>query len=329
MDIYHFLNLFFYFEILVLIFVLVFILIKRISYFFSSRNEEKRKQKLSAIVSACFLKNEKCELIEKVYTSQLLLSVLESFNHRFNGEQWDLLKEGLSKKFLLPKARGWIKKGSWLKRNFAARVFALSPLKQDESLIVSMINDDSFLVASIAATAAIKLESIPGIKKILDKMAKKQGYYHYFYADILSQGSNTVFDIVADMGTQYNHLHLVCLEVLAMQTAQAPLAFLTKDLKSKDTNLKLAALKVAIRNPQKQWLDIFCQDLEDDNEHVRELAALGLGNYHKTQSYQALKEGLNDPSSQVKLASAKSLKALGKLDLISDKALKSYVQEFE
>jgi len=308
--------------------VLVFILIKRLIHFFHAKQEQKRKKKLTQIISSCFLKKQSCELIKKVHTKTLLLEVLEIFNHRFNGDEWEVLKNDLSSKFLLPQARRWTHKLSWMKRNFSARVFALSPLKEDESLINALIDDESFLVSSIASYAALKLESPIGIRKSLLKIAKKEGYNHYFYADILSQGSNTVFQLISQICQKRDHLHLTCLEVLAMQTAQAPLKFLAKDLKSKDPELKQAALKVAIRNPQEEWLDIFCLNLSDENEEIRRLAAIGLKNYPSSKSLKALKRGLHDESWQVQLASAISLKVLNHLDLIEDKELKKYVQEF-
>lgn len=329
MDIYHFLNLFFYFEILVLVSVFVFILVKRVSFFYYYRREDARRNKLSKIISSCLLKKESCELIEIVYTKKLLLEVLETFNHRFTGEEWDLLKNALSEKYLLPVARKWSRKSSWIKRNFAARAFALSPLKEDQHLINFMIDDESFLVSSIASLAAIKLESVSGIKKMLAKMTQTEGYYHYLYADILSQGSSRVFDLIFKICQKKDHLYLACLDVLSRQTAQASLKFLSSDLKSKDLELKTAALKVAVRNPQEQWLDVFCHEISSSDVEIRQLAAQGLANYQNSKSYKALKAGLEDESWQVKIASARGLKILDKLDLIQDKDLKKYVQEFD
>lgn len=278
---------------------------------------------------SCFMKKTKCELIVKIHTRKLLLEVLETCNLRFSGEDWDLLKRGLCETFLLPKARRLTKSLFWMRRNFAARVFALCPLKKDESLMVSMIDDPSFLVATIAAAASVKLESQIGVKKCLMRMSKVEGYYHYFYADILSQGSSEVFKTIAKICAKKDHLHLACLEVLALHTCPLELNFLTKDLRSKQMSVKLAALKVAARHPQTRWLDILCLDLEASAESVRQLAAGALGSYSLEKSFKALKKGLNDSCWSVKLASAKSLKKLDKLDLIDDKSLKLYVREFE
>lgn len=329
MNIYHFLNLFFYFEILVLVLVFLFILVKRGIYFFSSRHDISRKKKLSDILSACLLKKEKCELIQKVHTKKLLLEVLETFNLRFSGEEWDLLKKTLCAKFLLPQARKWASKHAWIKRNLAARVFALSPLKQDEKQIIDLIDDNNFLVASIASSAGIKLQSAIGIRKILKKIAVSNGYEHFFYADLLSQGSSDIFNIIADTSSKNHKLHLALLDILALETTQIPLKFLSKDLKSHDVEIKKAALKVACRNPQDEWHEILLKDMQNECDDIRKLAADCLSNYPEKKSIKALVNGLFDENFNVKLASARSLKLLDKADLIKDQELKNYVLEFE
>jgi hypothetical protein len=328
-NIYHFLNLFFYFEILVLVLVLLFILIKRVVYFFSSRQELYRKKKLSEVLSACFLKKQKCELIQKVHTKKLLLEVLEVFNHRFSGQEWDLLKQSLCERFLLKKARRFAKSYQWTKRNFAARVFALSPLKQDENIILELMEDQHFLVASIASCAAIKLSSEKGIIKALKKLSQAEGYERFFYADLLSQGSGDVFYVISSTSLKNYKLHLAVLDVLSLETSQVQLKFLLKDLKSHDENIKIAAFKVAFRNPHDEWEDIFIKDMNHDNEIIRKLSAECLSKYPSKASFHALSKGLLDKSVSVKLASAKSLKVLGKSDLIKDQSLKKYVLEFE
>lgn len=323
------LKVFVYLEIASLIFLFFFILFERTVSFITKKINQKKKQRLSQVVANCYENKQECHLIPKIYKKQLLLEVIEEYNHRFIGEDWELLKKGLVVKLLLPKARSRVKSFFWNKRNFSARVFALVPTYEDEDKILKLIDDPVFLVSSIAATAAIKLESEKGVLKILSLMHLKEGYSHYFFADILSQGSNKIFQMISNVIKRKDENQLACLEVLALQTGQVPLNFLQEILQSKEEKIKIAALKVAIRNMQQEYQELFCQFIEDKNDMIRALSASGLGKFKDQKSCNALKMAVSDPSWCVRLAAAKSLKELDMIDLIKDRELKQYVINFE
>jgi hypothetical protein len=329
MEIYHFLNLFFYFEILILLFVFFFILIKRLFYFFGSKHNIKIRKKISNLISISLEKKSDYTKFSKLHHRFILIEVLEEFNRRISGEEWDTLKDSLCKKLLLPKARHWAKSFFWIKRNYSARIFALCPLKEDEKLICKLIDDPSFLVSGIAAYSATLLESEKGIILTLKCMDRQKGYSYYFYADALSKGSPKVYEIISSMASKFNASHKSCLDVLSLKTSQVPLNFLNKDLRSKDSSIKIAALKVAACNPQEEFEDKLIKLSEDDDPTVRAYAVKGLANFSNRKSCKALQNAALDPEWSVTYLAARSLKSLGKSELIKDSKLKRYINEFE
>ena len=160
-------------------------------------------------------------------------------------------------------------------------------------------------------------------------MRGEPGYAHYYYSDILSQGSNQVFSWVAEAAAKRDNLHLACLEVLAAKVVHVPTPFLEQDFKASDSNLRQAALKVAIRNPQNGSVEIFSKCLKDPDEQIRALGGMGLGNYPVEESYAALAKGAADASWKVRLECAKSLKKLGKVELLKDQKMVQYVTDYD
>ena len=316
MEIYHFLNLVLYAEILGLLFVILATLFFR--FFFRTRELWLKKIKSS-------LSNDIIDCLQGLkpppHQSPKLLEVLESFNEKLSGKDWDSLKFRLVKDHLLPKAKKWVKSPFWIKRNKAARIFALCPLLEDEKLMLKLIADPKFLVRSIAASALIGIESQKGVLEILKQMEKERGFSYFFYIDLLSQSSQKVLAMISQM----SDYHLPALAILATKTFTIPLPFLAKDLASKDLLIRKAAIKVLIRNPQKEVYGLLLENLKDPDPEMRALAATALENYPLSQDH--LESSLTDPIWSVKLAAAKSLKAMGLLKKESD--IYGYVTEFE
>ncbi len=326
MGIYHFLNLFFYFEIFILITVLKLIIFKRVQLSLSKKQGLKLQNEISQIVKDCF---EKKEIhFQKDLPFDVLLKVLEQYDHRLSGQEWQVVKKGLAEMFLLPLSRKWAKSWFWKRRNFAARVFALIPLVQDEALILRLSADHSFLVRSIACAALIRLESFKGLYKTLENMNQEPGYARYFYLDIISQGSSQVFQWVAEIAESHKELCLVCLEVFSIKTAPVPLSFLQKSLKSSDPEIQIAALEALIRNRQQGLIEIFLECLTSHNEKLRILGAKGLSNYPEEKSYLSLLKAEKDVSWAVRLECAKSLKILGQIKLLKDPQMVDYMLDF-
>jgi hypothetical protein len=307
--------------------VLVFFLIlfKRVHAFFSQKRENKKKTEISNFISEALKKKG---LPIPSFPPNFLLEILEIYDRRLKGEEWEEFKILITKNTLLPKARKWGKSLSWKRRNFAARVFSLTHLPEDEEENLLLLEDRSFLVRSIASATAVKMESQKGILKTLQNMEQEPGYGRYYYADLLSQSTQRVFKWIVEIALTHPSLHLACLEVLAVNTVPIPMPFIKQDLQSKEEAIRLAALKVVIRNPQIGSISLFAECMEDSNEKIRILGGQGLGNYASNESIESLRRGLTDSSPFVRLVCAKSFKKLDKIDQVKDPLLKTYVEQF-
>lgn len=299
-------------EITMFIFLIKAIVCHRMFLFFTQRIKRKR----AMIISAYFF-----DLMEhrRTFEAQLypgrpswhsdLLEFLETCNHRFQGDDWEQLKHAASQLYLLPKARQWARNVFWKKRSFASRSFALSPLSQDECHILKLMDDRKFLVRSTAALAAIRLESVEGVRKALLTMHQEPGYSHFFYRDLLVQGSNRVIAELIVCGSN-PLLHETCLDVLSAKTWGLVIPFLQHDVEADDPTIRCLALRVLIKNPLPNSAEIFLQALQDPEEEVRIEATQGLANFPSLGHLDALEKALSDPSWLVQIGAARALKNL-------------------
>lgn len=306
-------------ELVILLLLIISAILRRFWIYYKERKEQKDKHTISRVIIDSLKGKEDPKILQRLKrfkSKPILLSSLELFDRRFNDERWQNLKKQIAESYLLPGARRRMKSFYWLKRNFSARCFALVPLSQDIKNITTLIDDPLFLVRSIAAKAAVKLEIKEGIDKIIHQMSREIGYARYLYRDILLQGkSRQIFSWIAEIAALEKDpdIHLACLEALSSQTLMLSLPFLKQDLESKDPNIRLAALKVLIRNPQKDLTHFLLKSLEDPSVEVRIQAAKGLEHIASKESLEKLEKVLtNDPSWPVIVRAAWSLKNMGK-----------------
>jgi HEAT repeat protein len=288
-------------------------------FFFKIQDATDKKMKLSLsgkIIKA--LQGEKPPPF-----SSKMLEVLEEFNQKLSGKDWDHLKFFLAKRDLLPKARKWATSPFWIKRNKAARIFALAPLIEDEVFILKLVHDSKFLVRSIAAFSAIQIESKEAVIEILKQMSTESGYSYFFYMDLLSQSSQKVLELIAK-AKQYR---LPSLAVLATKTIHIPLSNLEEDLRSKDPLIRKAAIKVLIRNPEQGVEALLLEALKEPDAEIRAAAASALQNYPSNLVQVSLESALKDQVWQVKIEAGKALKHLGLLKKSCD--IYEYITEFE
>lgn len=248
----------------------------------------------------------------------LLLKELETFNQRFSGEDWDNVKKQIAENYLLPLARKSIGSRKWLKRAFAARCFALSPLNKDKDYILKLFDDSNFQVESLIISAIIHLKIKEGVIKILESMSHNSGYFRYYYLDTLvSAKSQEIFDWIEEIAQSIPNrkLHLACLDVLSgkMQVIQG--SFLTRDVNSPYEEIRLSAIKVLARNPQKDSLEVLLNHVDDPIVEIRIESYRGLEHFRSPQTLQALEKGLSDSNWGVRIQAANSLKNMGRAGL--------------
>lgn len=341
MSAYQLLPIILFFEAIIILCLLIFIISKKVSFFFENRNFSKNKKAINEIIKICLeeKKNISKFNLKKFAFTNVLLIEMEAFEYRLQEIEWEELKKEISDEFLLPKARVWTSSRFWTRRNYAARCFALSPQFADEKMIIDLIKDPVFLVRSIAAVAATKLELKEGIYKILQHMSTEKGYAHYFYRDVLLQGSRKVFEWIEEIAekAETSQIHLASLEVLSGKTFMKQLPFLKRDLESNDTAIRFAAIKLFVRNPQKNCAEAILNSTDDSKEEIRSEAILGMeylvgmGFLSAEKGFSRLNKALTDESWMVRMKAAATLKKMGEkgLDILNQQDKKVNKEAYE
>jgi hypothetical protein len=305
-------------EIILLGFLLVSILLRRIQFLVQQGLSEKIRANISAFIEECLEHETPFKKKWVFYARYDLLSCMEAFNHRLKGESWDRLKEQIVSEYLIKRARRSAKSFFWVRRNFAARVFALCPFLKDEALVLSLLEDPEFLVGGVAALAALQLESKKGIERILSEMSRAKGYPYYFYRDILLQGSLEALSLLKELTIHSKDpsIHLASLGVFASKTVPFALPFLERDLHSKSPEIRRAAFKTLVRNPNKEAFSLFMEALDDNDKIVRVQGLLGIEPFTDKESLSKIKEALKDEAWVVRIQAAESLKKRGEVPFL-------------
>lgn len=307
-------------EIVILVGLIVALIIIKIKEAYDNKWQPYYKQTISLILLEALEHVEGTEPLEvslKPFAeNQLLIYQVENFERRFKGGDWDKIKERIAKQFLIPRARRIYDSVSWTNRNYAARAFALYPLREDTHKILHLLEDSVFLVRAIAASAAIALEIPDAVDKIIRRMSTQESYSHFFYRDlVINQGTIKVFEQVQELAQKDKDLgvHLSCLEILAGKSIKITRPFLSKDLHSTDDQIRLAAVRVYAHNLQKESAVVLSLCIEDSYPQIRMEAAMGLRHFLSESTLKQLEKALSDPEWPVRLQAGLSLKNMGKV----------------
>lgn len=244
---------------------------------------------------------------------EFILKQLIDFEDRFNSLEWGLIKQSISLQYLLPKARRYVKSFSWVKRNFAANTFAIAPLLEDMKNILLLVDDPQFLVSSIAATAALRLEQKESVMKIIRRMGETCGFAHSYYRDLILQNLTTKNALLIEKVAaecKEDAVHLACLNLLLGKTLDFSLPFLWDDLKSQNSDIRMAAIKLFVHHPHETGLPMYLKWLEDPNENIRIEAIKGIEYFPSPEIFNRLTNCLSDKAWKVRLQAAKTLKKL-------------------
>lgn len=322
-------------ELFVLIIVVGLIAIHRLRTFFFQTKAKRRKKILTDyIFSLVEGKKEPSDIPYpgKPSWDKQLLQVLESFDAKIKGVEWLKIRFLLAKEHLIPKAVRYAKKSSWIKRNFAARAFAMAPLEEHLQLIVALAKDKEFIVQGPASLALISTATDLGIHKALYAIAHEQGYERYFYEDLLLYKPDEVIQKVVEFAKDPD-LHKACLQVLAHKSWSIKIPFLKDDLTSVDPKMRRLGFAVLLNNEFEDREKHFQMGLMDADEEVIHLCLQGICNYPVEPVIPRLQELINHPSWKVRLAAARALKKAGEHLLQSQagelaKEAVQYVAEF-
>jgi hypothetical protein len=310
-------------EILLILFFIILIPIHRILLFYRKTADDRKKEELSqTIISSLEGKELPPLYLSKFRDLKNLLLTLETFEYRIRGKEWEALKDKIVKAYLLPIARKKANSFSWVKRNFAARCFALCSLQKDEKIQLKLINDPIFLVRSIAALALVRLEHKQGILEVIKQMSREKGYAHFFYRDLLLKCSKKQFEWIQEIAEQEKDplIHLTCLELLTERGIVKIPNYLREDAHSDHVNIRLQAVKILARNPQEDSRAILIKSTEDPIPEIREEAVSGLQYFASNEVFSKLTEALRDSVWLVRLKAAQTLKKMGQkgIEILKD-----------
>ena len=303
-------------ELIILIMLLLSLIFRRI---FASIIKKRERNIIQLIDQEIFNSFEQLPFnpripIFKSTPPKSLFRILENFNRRYNIPNWIKIRNAISTLYLLPIARKKAYSYFWTNRNFSARCFNICPRQEDTKIILKLLDDPVFLVNSIAAIAAIKLEIKEGITKIVELMSRDTTQSQCLYRDIILQNSSDpIFLWIIELAdnTKDLHIHLACLDLLSNKSIVIDHPFLRQDLESEHPHVRLAALKVFARNPQSDSQQILLSHLTDKDDDMRKQAASGLQLFPSSQVIEQLNITLSDPLWDVRFAAALSLKNMG------------------
>lgn len=281
-----------------------------------SEKAKKESYNISRILLDCLEKKITTTVaikkLENVNVESLLKQLI-AFEDRFNNHDWNLLKHSVAEQYLLPLARTYVKSYSWVKRNFAANSFALVPLFEDMKDILLLVDDQKFLVSSIAAIAALELEQKESLIKIIRKMSETKGFAHCYYRDLILQQftpKNALLVEKIASECKEESIHLACLNLLVGKSLDFSFPFVWDDLQSENRDIRIAAIKLLVRYPQEMGLSLCLKWLEDPDEQIRIEAIKGLEYFRTPEIFKRLTNCLSDESWKVRSQAASTLKKL-------------------
>lgn len=318
MNLYNFFIVILVFEFFVLFSCLFFLIFERIYILFRERATKKDKQRLSAFFLGLLQEKnlkrlENIFLSSKHFSSLLILSTIEDFDHRFKGEEWQQIKTSVMDRYLIPKARKYRKSFFWKKRLFSARCFSLCPKSEDAASIAILMEDTVFLIWAKACLAALKLEDFALTKQLVQKASRAVGYSFYFLCDALRGGGYNIFQFLEKIvrETESIDIHRVCLDALGHKSFPVDLPILQKYLSSPEENIRLMAVVFFAQSLQKESFSVLKKAVLDASAPIRKEAVLGLARFSTEESMSIIEKALQDAEWVVRVAAAESLKRMG------------------
>lgn len=290
--------------------ILIFILLMGSHRLFVAQLEKVRRKRRE------LLKNYLFSLIEQNHLPKMqvypgkpswrkeLVQELEGFDQKISSEFFNKIKIDLIQTYLLRFARKFIKSFSWKKRHLAARIFALSPMQEDEAFILYLMNDPEFPIKSTASLAAARLGSEQGIHKILYALVHEEGYSHFFYQDLLLFYPHSVFERLLEFAKDPD-LRLGCLEVFAKISWPKPIPFLQEDLHSDKLTRRRLAFQVLRYNETENKQDYLKQGLKETDPEILKACLVAVEFMPIDPFIEEIQKLLLSPSWPIKIEAAK------------------------
>lgn len=240
-----------------------------------------------------------------------LLIVLESFERKLKGERWQEIKYRLIEQYLVKQAKRYVNSWFWKKRSIAARIYVLAPYLIGSDTAIQSLCDRAFLVYSYAARIVVTCEYEKGIEVMIDKMSKEKGYLFYYFRDLLRQGSDKIFEMVAKLASKPEY-RLSCLAILSKTTYNSKIENIDADLYSKDEEIRKLAIQYIGHHPTETTEQLLLDLSHDETAMIRYMAIKQLEHFATPQVFDYLLNVLkNDRDQKIRICAAATLIKLG------------------
>lgn len=305
------------FLLIVLIFLLFFA-VKIYTYYNNKRHQELQKKINKILIGLTeqtkpfkikiirYFKRHPLILMENIYTLDA------SIKH----PRWPEIRAKIIDLIILPKARTYSNSFFWNRRYFACQFFALSLQKEDEDVIVSLMQDPIPLVSITASQLAIKLNAQHIIDAFIDIFSQARRIQQSFYSQIMSTADpKTTLFIKNRIHRETNpYIKAFCYRTLMYfppPKDAAPINKIKADIYSKNIELKISSLTYFAYVSPDRSRDICLDFLNDKHWEVRAKAAQLLGMLGNESLAPVLEASLKDSQWWVRVNAAESLASLG------------------
>lgn len=248
---------------------------------------------------------------------EILLAIIEKFDQKHKEPAWYNIKNDLIKSILIPLARKYYKSRNWTRRLLAARAFTYQADKQDEPILINLIQDSKPLIYEYAILAAIKLDSEKVTNEVITKIANERRLAQTIALKFFEQADKNIKNYVYNrLSTDPNpYIRATCYKILLRLPSDKSIIALEKDIEADNLELSLSAIKYLAYSQQQEAISILMKLLVNPKWEIRSTASKLLGELGATQAVSQLEKCLHDSVWWVRINTAEALKNLGEKGL--------------
>ena len=200
-----------------------------------------------------------------------LLAILHEYDINTKESNWQKTRLNFIRSIILPLARIAATSRKWSRRCYASEAFTYYSEKEDEIIILGLLNDKFPLVAYNGLLAAVLQESEIAIDTVINLMAKHTWYSQMiFYQAFDKVTSRTAHLILKKLKFTLNDQEkIICYRILHNYIPLKINWDINSDINSNNLWLKLNALDYISNADKDSALPFLIDSLEDKNWQIR------------------------------------------------------------
>lgn len=293
---------------------------------YQKKNKRVKIKKLKKYIEAqlaykksSYANNDFVGFRKKMLNLDVFLEVVTEFNLLYKDDLlWLEFKRAFFYFVVLPFTRK--KAFSLFAKNklLAAQLFSLSPLKEDERILLRLLLNENFLIQMNAAKALIAIFSEKGIKLLITRLAKERRLNQTVFLTFFQNAPQTVARMVLRELERYKNPYkrAICYKILYRCKATTNTIPNEQDIFSQNFFLRLAAIRFLSLCKTEKTLSILLSLLKDPEWQIRVKALHSLENFKEDDIAEEVGKCLNDRNWWVRYTSATLLKKIGKKGLL-------------